>query len=115
MTRPDGSVLTGMEPSVINPTSLGQVMRTFGFRLTDAPLGDYEIVMTIRDDIAGRSFEMREPFKVVEPLPASAMPPPLTAQPSAATPPPATPPPATPPNNAACCSAARPQTKPPGR
>jgi hypothetical protein len=85
---------------VINPTSLGQVMRTFGFRLTDAPLGDYEIVMSIRDDIAGRSFEMREPFKVVEPLPASAMPPP------AATPPAATPPAATPP---------APETKPPGR
>ena len=88
VTRPDGSVLTGAQPSVINPTSLGQVMRTFGFRLTDAPLGDYEIVMAIRDDIAGRSFEMREPFKVVEPLPASAMPPPAAPQPSAATPPP---------------------------
>ena len=26
--------------------------------------------MAIRDDLAGRSFELREPFKVVEPLPA---------------------------------------------
>ena len=41
--------------------------------------------MAIRDDIAGRSFEMREPFKVVEPLPASAMPPPAATAPSAAT------------------------------
>jgi len=87
VTRPDGSVLTGSQPSVINPTSLAQVMRTFGFRLTDAPLGDYEIVMAIRDDIAGRSFELREPFKVVEPLPASAMPPPAATAPSAGTPP----------------------------
>ena len=70
--KPDGSVLTAMEPSPINPTSLGQVMRTFGFRLADVPPGDYEIVMTVRDDIAGRSFEIREPFKVTEPLPASA-------------------------------------------
>ncbi|HYN05172.1 MAG TPA: VWA domain-containing protein [Vicinamibacteria bacterium] len=111
VTRPDGTVLTGSQPSVINPTSLGQVMRTFGFRLTDAPLGDYEIVMVIRDDIAGRSFEMREPFKVVEPLPASAMPPPFAAQPSAATPSAATPPVATPP----VATPPVPETKPPGR
>jgi len=73
---------------VINPTSLGQVMRTFGFRLTDAPLGDYQIVMAIRDDLAGRSFELREPFRVVEPLPPSAAPPaPAATAPAAATPP----------------------------
>ena len=104
--RPDGSVLTGSEPSMINPTSLGQVMRTFGFRLTDTPPGDYEIAMTIRDDIAGRSFEMREPFRVIEPLPASAMPP--QAAPPAATPPAATPPAATPP------ATTPPATTPPG-
>jgi hypothetical protein len=31
--------------------------------------------MAIRDELAGQSFELREPFQVVEPLPASAMPP----------------------------------------
>jgi VWFA-related protein len=88
VTRPDGSVLTASEPSVINPTSLGQVMRTFGFRLTDTPLGDYEIVMAIRDDLAGRSFELREPFRIVEPLPPSAVPPtPAATGPAAGTPP----------------------------
>jgi VWFA-related protein len=73
--RPDGSVYTAMEPTLINPTSLGKVMRTFGFRLADADPGDYEIVMVIRDEIAGRSFELHEPFRVVEPLPPSATPP----------------------------------------
>jgi VWFA-related protein len=77
--RPDGSVFTASEPSVIKPTSLGQVTRMFGFRLEGAEPGDYEIIMAIRDDLAGRSFEMREPFKVVEPLPPSALPPPPTA------------------------------------
>ena len=78
-----------MEPSPINPTSLGQVMRTFGFKLADVPPGDYEIVMAVRDDIAGRSFEISEPFKVTEPLPASALPlPPAAATPTAAAPPP---------------------------
>jgi VWFA-related protein len=82
VTKADGSVLTAMEPSPIRPTSLGQVARMFGFRLAGAQPGDYEIVMAIRDDLAGRSFEVHEPFRVVEPLPASAMPPARAAAPS---------------------------------
>ncbi len=70
--RADGSLLTSMEPSVINPTSLGKVTRLFGFRLTDAPPGDYEILMTIRDELAGQSMEILEPFTVVPPLQATA-------------------------------------------
>jgi hypothetical protein len=70
--RPDGSIFTSMEPSVINPTSLGKVTRLFGFRHTDAPQGEYEILMTIRDELAGESMEIREPFTVVAPLPATA-------------------------------------------
>ncbi len=105
VNRADGTVLTASEPSTINPTSLGQVTRMFGFRLTDTPPGDYEIVMAVRDDVAGRSFDLREPFKVGEPLPASAMPP---SQPAGtqAPPPPAepagapAPPPAEPPGTA---------------
>jgi hypothetical protein len=70
--RSDGSILTSMEPSVIGATSLGKVTRLFGFRLKDAPLGDYEMLMTIRDELAGESMEIREPFTVVAPLPATA-------------------------------------------
>jgi VWFA-related protein len=114
VNKADGSVFTAMRPSTINPTSLGQVMRTFGFKLANAPVGDYEMVMAIRDDIAGRSIELKEPFKVVEPLPASALPrapaaaaPDSETTPSTATTPPATAPPTTP---------APPEAKtPPGR
>ncbi len=70
--RSDGSLFTSMEPSVISPTSLGKVTRLFGFRLTDAPQGDYEILMTIRDELAGQSMEILEPFTVGPPLPATA-------------------------------------------
>jgi len=76
--RADGSVLTSMAPSVIKPTSLGAVNRFFGFRLTDASPGRYELFMTLRDDIAGNSLEVREAFDVlpsgslpVQPLPAA--------------------------------------------
>jgi hypothetical protein len=40
----------------------------FGFRLADAPEGNYEILMTIRDELAGQSMEIREPFVVGPPL-----------------------------------------------
>jgi hypothetical protein len=70
--RSDGSLLTSMKPSVINPTSLGKVTRLFGFRLTDAPPGDYEILMTIRDELAGQSMEILEPFTVGPPLATTA-------------------------------------------
>lgn len=73
--KPDGTVVTSAAPSPIRPTSLGQLSRLFGFRLTDFAPGDYEIFMTFRDEVAGRSVEMREPFKVV---PALAMPVPDT-------------------------------------
>ena len=74
--RADGSVFTGMEPSMISPTSLGKLTRMFGFHLTNAPEGDYEILMTVRDELAGASMEIHEPFTVGPPL-ASA---PATAQ-----------------------------------
>jgi VWFA-related protein len=66
--RSDGVVLTSMPPSEIKPTSLGHLSRLFGFRLTDAQPGDYEIFMTVQDELAGKQLEFHEPFKV---LPAS--------------------------------------------
>jgi VWFA-related protein len=74
--RADGSIFTSMAPSVITPTSLGKVSRLFGFRLRDAAPGDYDIVMSIRDDIGGQTIEEHEPFRVVAaPATAPAAPP----------------------------------------
>jgi hypothetical protein len=86
---PDGGVFAAMEPSVINPTSLGQVTRMFGFPLENARQGKYEIVMVVRDDLAGQSFEIREEFAVGPPLPPSSLPPAPAAEakPGEATPP----------------------------
>ncbi len=63
--RPDGSVLAAMAPSAIKPTSLGHLSRLFGFRLVDAPPGEYDLMMTLRDDLSGTSIERHEPFTVV--------------------------------------------------
>jgi VWFA-related protein len=69
--RIDGPVETFVTPTVIQPTSLGKLSRLVGTRLATAEPGDYEFVLTIRDEIAGKSLEVREPFTVV-PAPAAA-------------------------------------------
>ena len=66
----DGTVFLEQPASVINPTSLGALWRQFGFPL-DVPLGDYEILMTVRDELAGKELEIREPFTVLAPAPES--------------------------------------------
>jgi VWFA-related protein len=62
--RPDGTVLTHVEPTPIQPTSLGRLMRLVGTRLVDHTPGDYEMVLTLKDEIAGKALELREPFSV---------------------------------------------------
>jgi len=70
--RPDGTVFTSLEPSVIRPTSIGALSRMFGFDLGNATPGDYEMVMTFEDQLSGEKVELREPFKVGDPLPEPA-------------------------------------------
>jgi VWFA-related protein len=77
---PDGSLFTGIQPTPIKPTSLGQLSRMFGFKLADAPVGNYDIVMSVRDDIAGATLQQHEPFTVIAPSAAAL---PVTAKPTA--------------------------------
>jgi VWFA-related protein len=69
--RIDGPVETFVNPTVIQPTSLGKLSRLVGTRLATTEPGDYEFVLTVRDEIAGKSLEIREPFSVT-PAPAGA-------------------------------------------
>ena len=62
--RADGSMLTGVAPSEIRPTSLGELSRLFSFDLQAAPPGAYELVMIFFDHLAGKSLEVKEPFSV---------------------------------------------------
>jgi hypothetical protein len=61
----DGSTLTSAQPSVINPTSLGRLSRLIGAKLEGYAAGDYEIVMSFKDEISGKTLELHEPFTVV--------------------------------------------------
>jgi hypothetical protein len=51
-------------PTLINPTSLGALVRLSGISLKGAAPGAYELVLTIRDELAGKSVEVREPFEI---------------------------------------------------
>jgi VWFA-related protein len=63
--RSDGVVVSGMEGSVIRPTSLGALSRLIGFSLRGATPGDYEMQLTFRDELSGKTIDLHEPFRVV--------------------------------------------------
>jgi VWFA-related protein len=63
--RPDGSILGSVPPAAIRPDSLGHLTRQFGFPLAGLSRGEYEIMMTVRDELSGKSVELHEPFTVV--------------------------------------------------
>lgn len=72
--RLDGAVYASWPETLIRPTSLGQLSRMFGVILDEAAPGDYEMVLTFRDEISGKTLELREPFRVVPTLPPSPTP-----------------------------------------
>jgi VWFA-related protein len=73
--RSDGTVYKQMPESVINPTSLGALSRVVTFSLRDARPGDYEMRLTFRDELSGKTLELREPFRVVSREAATKRPP----------------------------------------
>jgi hypothetical protein len=52
----------------------GKPTRLVSVPLAEAPPGESEIVLTVRDEVSGRTFEAREPFRVETPLPAAVAP-----------------------------------------
>jgi VWFA-related protein len=62
--RADGMLFRREEPSRIAATSVGALLRLKGIPLRGAPPGEYEIDLTVRDELAGKVVEVREPFVV---------------------------------------------------
>lgn len=60
----DGVVQTRVESTTIKPTSLGKLSRLVGTSLEGFAPGDYEFVLNIKDEIAGKTLEVREAFSV---------------------------------------------------
>ncbi len=62
--RADGSVFKRADETIINPTSIGSLHRLHGINLLGAEPGDYELVLKVRDSLAGRDLEVHEPFSI---------------------------------------------------
>jgi VWFA-related protein len=62
--RADGALFKRSAPTLIGPTSVGALLRLSGISLKGAAPGAYELVLTVRDELAGKSVELREPFEV---------------------------------------------------
>jgi VWFA-related protein len=63
--KPDGTVTVHVEPTPIRPTSLGKLSRLVGAQLTTEP-GEYEFILNLKDQVSGKTLEVKEPFTLVE-------------------------------------------------
>ncbi len=61
----DGTVRQRANATVINPTSLGRLTRLVGTTLKDFSPGRYEFVLNLKDEVSGKSLEIKQPFAVV--------------------------------------------------
>jgi VWFA-related protein len=62
--RADGTVTVNVDPTRITPTSLGRLSRIVGSPLGNAAPGDYELVLSFKDEVSGKTLEVKEPFTV---------------------------------------------------
>jgi len=63
--RTDGVVFKRSAPTPINPTSVGALLRLNGIALRGAVPGQYDLVLTVKDELSGNTVEVREPFEIV--------------------------------------------------
>jgi hypothetical protein len=66
--RRDGTVVKSAPPTRVNPTSLGSLARFLGLNLSAIDPGTYDLVLSVKDEIAGKAVEVVEPF-VIEAAP----------------------------------------------
>jgi VWFA-related protein len=67
----DGAPVMRVEPAPIKPTSEGRLARLGVVPLEGKPPGAYQLVLDLRDDVTGRSLEVREPFALEAPATAT--------------------------------------------
>lgn len=68
LRRKAEGALASVPPTRIEPTSLGALARMVQIPLgTTTPPGDYELVLSVKDDLTGESQELVEPFSVEPP------------------------------------------------
>jgi VWFA-related protein len=73
LRHPGGDVLGRTPPNPIRPTSIGALSRVIQLPLSGRAAGDYELVLTVTDEIAGSTRELVEPFRIVDGPPAAGL------------------------------------------
>jgi VWFA-related protein len=63
--RADGTVVKELKPTPLSPGPTG-MSRFAGISLGGVPAGEYELVVTVTDEIRGQTVTVREPFAVAE-------------------------------------------------
>jgi VWFA-related protein len=69
LRRTGGRVIGRSAPTPIQPTSIGAIARLLQIPLANVGPGDYELVVTVRDQASGESRELDEPFSLGAPRP----------------------------------------------
>ncbi len=64
LRRRGGSVVGRTEPTPVTPTSIGAVTRLIQIPLSITTPGEYDLVLTVSDEISGQRVERVEPFAV---------------------------------------------------
>jgi VWFA-related protein len=65
LRRSDGTVARRVEPSRIEPTSIGALQRLIGISLQGVAAGEYTLVLAVKDELGAKSLELSEPFTIV--------------------------------------------------
>ncbi len=60
----DGTTVKSIEPREVPPNDQGAIRQLFAFTTQTLPAGDYELLVTVRDEITGKSKDVREPFTI---------------------------------------------------
>jgi VWFA-related protein len=64
LRRSTGEAIGSAAPTMIQPTSGGALARMVQIPLRSEPPGDYELVLTVTDELSGESREQVEPFSI---------------------------------------------------
>jgi len=67
LRRPGGALLGSTAPNPMRPTSIGALSRLIQIPLAGRAVGEYELVVTVSDELSGETREIVEPFTIVEP------------------------------------------------
>jgi hypothetical protein len=62
--KTDGTKVKSLPPLLIRPNPKKEVTRLFGFALDELGPGDYDMIISVKDEVSGQTREQREAFRV---------------------------------------------------